>query len=693
MSDGSATLITDPVQRQAFVEKAEQYGPVFTQIAVGDDVLKSVAAALPGFKEDDGSPRILFSHPDALPPEPLVTAPREARKQVRYETGAAKTDLAVWMNTGVPVEPTEVRSFADGSFSSSEAVAILTRDRAFEYDAPFQGTDVGLINIGSGRRRGLQPTVVVLGVGSNDLALAMLLSRLAGNAIWLPLDPSDATWQPAISAALLVLASRARQRDQKGLLVTSTTLDEPTCIAQFAGLSLPSPSITATYVDPLAVPVMGRFGLRLFDVWDERFSVPIRRAFDGSVEMVTTFPLLAPVDLPAGLQGWIVQAIWTEDLVHAHRALGATDLFAADQNIYETFVRPSDLGIAFESGRFDWVPAGGSKFAQLAQPKLRWPGLHRTVQRAASAAGHFVETSYAGTLSEIAVGLWRGRDELAKDLRGVGRRLLNTFVATGGPPGPLDKGPGYDSTNTRVWVNKRCLVPFGALGQAAAPDLDESGVRAWLDGHITRGSIRAGLALICKACRWADFYRMDELGTRFDCKRCGSTNMLTQGRWKQPPGEPTWYYDLHAPVTNFLEQHGDVPILAVDQYSRGLRVFGSAFELEFYESSTKKAQMEIDFTLMTEHGLVVGEAKSNDNLDGKNEDQRVKDAAKLLRAAAILDAQEVCFASSVTWSASALSAIEKAVALSPRRVVVSSLQELASDNPPARVILHNPEGR
>lgn len=685
--DGRA--ITDPAERTALVKAMEATGPQFLGPAVGDESLASIAQALPGFREEDGEPRAYSVHPSSEPPQPLAATPRVAEEQVHWATGDPHADLAVWMRTGVPAEPTEVSTIADGAFSYAEAMAIIASDPSHKARAPFRATEAGLTMVSSGRRYRLRNPVVVLGRGANDFALAMLLQRLIGECTWLPFDPEEEDWKSHVQDALSASALRSRRR---GLQITSTSLDEAECLAQMGEFAAGELKGNYSFTAPESLPSPGRVGLRLSEVWDQRFSTPVLKLPDGSAEMVTTFPLMAPENLPAGLSGWIVQAYWPDRLIHPQRVLTTQQLIATDQNPYETFVRPSEQGLAFESGRFDWVPAGGSRFAQLAQPKLRWPSLLATTRLIAADAGQSIETSYAGTLSRMAIQQWGGRSELADDLRGPVRRLLNAFMADSTKSGPIDRGAEFDSTNTRVAVNKRCLVPFGALVRAAEVSLDTSAVREWLDSRVAGGTIQMGLALICATCRWADFYRIDDIGTRFECSRCRSINALGQARWKIPRAEPSWYYELNAPIVEFLRRHGDVPVLAVDQYARKARVAEVEFELEFRSTEAGKAQVEIDFAFMAEHGLVVGEAKSTGTLDGKKEADRVRDASKLFRAATVLNAQEVCFASAVDWSDSALGAIEKAAATSSRAVTVSVLEKLASGTPRPRRELHNPAG-
>jgi len=195
------------------------------------------------------------------------------------------------------------------------------------------------------------------------------------------------------------------------------------------------------------------------------------------------------------------------------------DLIARSQDKYETFVRASGRSISFESGRFDCVASGASKFGQLAQPKLRWAGLLNTLRIAAASNCYRVQPSHAGRVGRIASELWLGREGLADDLAGDKRVLIGAFTATKSNNGPIDKGPAVTNESNRLIVSGNCLVPFAALERIAGPEISSGDIRSWLDKRIESGAIRVGFALECGVCPWPDFYRIDEVGNHFDCKR------------------------------------------------------------------------------------------------------------------------------------------------------------------------------
>lgn len=681
-------------ERSDFLARVEERGPQIMGTVIGREALTSLANDLTTFGDDDGDQKIYAVHPEGSHPNELSAADPDEAQQVLLESGDDLVDLALAIRNGCPATPSEVRRVSDDSLTYREAADLLTRNEGFQVGSPFEATRRGLSWINYGLVRNQVP-VCVFGRTGNDMALAMLWDRLVGTGVWLPFTGSHTRWHPFLGSAI----DWSRLRAGRKFVITSHSWSEDRCNEfmrrLWAARMVWDPSDAEEpwrYEPPGELDPRGRVDLRMNDRWDERSAVPVTSSTDGSAEMATTFPLLAPENLDKSPRGWIVETEWFGHPVHSHYAIRGSDLMAAAQDKNETFVRASGRSISFESGRFDFVAAGASKYGQLAQPRLRWPGLLNTLRLAAASDGYRVQSSHAGRTGRLTSELWRGRERLAEDLTGSQRVLLDAFVTTRTKNGPIDRGDGVTNENTRLMVSGTCVVPLGALERISGASIAISDIRSWLDELIEAGAVRLGLVLECLVCPWADFYRIDEVGTHFACKRCGSANALAQGRWRDPVDEPRWYYSLHPTIVEFLRNNGDVPILAVRQFGAERRAFDIEFELEILAEGEARPKVEIDFAFMSRDGLVIGEAKSVGKLDGQNEKERVRDVTKLLDAAQILGASEVCFATGKTWGSDSIDAIATATGHARRTVTVSVLERLGTSSPGSRRILHNPAG-
>lgn len=682
-------------EREKFLDLAASEGPVFFGDGVSDEFVDQLARRLNCFADPDGYRRIHRVHPAESPPEELLEVRVDASQQVLLETGDVNLDLALALHQGLPKSAVDHRRLADGSLAISEASAILARDNSFQVGSPFEATRHGLAQITSGWGRG-RP-VVVLGSAADDMSLAMLWDRLAGSATWIPVTAAHTRWLAALSASLRFRRSAGSGRT---LVVTSTTWSSDRCQAFMRKLmatgalrGLSTATDSWEYIDPHQLDCQYRLEWRVQERWDERHALPTLVTDDGA-DMATSFPLIAPEDSTGISKGWVVTADCLDRPIHRHNAIRENHLIAADQLPQETFVRASGRGIAFESGRFDFVASGASRAGQLAQPKLRWPSLMQTMQIIAAANNTRIQLSDPGRLGKVTARLWGGRKPLTEDLAAAGtfRKLLDVFVADVKQNGPIDRGAKYSDEERRLRVTGTTVVPFGALTRAVTTTMEVPEVRSWLDEKVALGAIRVGLVLECGLCGWPEFYRADEVSHRFTCKRCGSDEPLAQSRWRSPLENPRWYYSLHPSVVQFLENNTDVPLLAVRKFQLTRRADEPVFEIEFVRSGETRPSMEIDFALMSRDGLVLGEAKSTSRLDGDNDAARTRDARKLIDAAELVGAREICFATTKAWTSASLAAIEAAVSASGTKVCVSVLERLGTDSPTDRRVLHNASG-
>jgi hypothetical protein len=136
----------------------------------------------------------------------------------------------------------------------------------------------------------------------------------------------------------------------------------------------------------------------------------------------------------------------------------------------------------------------------------------------------------------------------------------------------------------------------------------------------------------CGECERRAFYRMDALREMNTCPRCGAAAYSSAARRTSidKSEEPGWFYDLHGAAREFLEQDGDVPVLA-GWTSR---------------SSTTAFQGRKILTRSTSPpwwtGVVIGEAKRIASLGTRRETNRA--VQKLIRVSDLVSADEIVLA-------------------------------------------------
>lgn len=245
--------------------------------------------------------------------------------------------------------------------------------------------------------------------------------------------------------------------------------------------------------------------------------------------------------------------------------------------------------------------------------------------------------------------MWGSFRALADDLAGPIRNLLNAFLPPKGANGDYDigyeiRGDGYAAIEDAAKI-------LGLQPQAA---------RTIIDRLLTLNVLRQGFLLYCARCRTYDFYRIDQVGPTFECRACGHASSLTRGQWYKQDPEPHWYYALDQVVRDLLVNHGDVPLLAAADLSRGASSLLWCPELEITDDA---GSVEIDICAMIDGRIVIGEAKSNATLRG---DKGTEDVAKgLAHAAQLLSADEIVLATSrARWAKGVVITVKDAVSKS-----------------------------
>jgi hypothetical protein len=112
-------------------------------------------------------------------------------------------------------------------------------------------------------------------------------------------------------------------------------------------------------------------------------------------------------------------------------------------------------------------------------------------------------------------------------------------------------------------------------------------------------------------------------------------------------------------VRTLLDQHGDVPLLAATRLSQGARSFLWAPELRITTADGKSK--ELDICLVIDGQIVIGEAKSNDDIRTSNKGPR-RAAEHLVQAAQLLTADQIVLATAQPrWKPGVVEALEQAI--------------------------------
>jgi hypothetical protein len=359
---------------------------------------------------------------------------------------------------------------------------------------------------------------------------------------------------------------------------------------------------------------------------------------DGSLNIATALSTPIP-DVARSAQpsdvAWEIDVSIEREQPLPRSALGPDDLIAASLPSPDVDVRAGTASLAYHSHKTSGVYLAGWILEQhLVRPVLRIPSASLTVRRLAEAAGYVVRPSQTGLLNQIVIDMWGGLEAVAADLSSPMRKLLDVLT----PAPDMKDGP----LPTSLVINR---LPYLTAEHAQnLLGLDEAGTRAELDRLLRLRVLRRGLVLRCARCNWLDWYAIDHVGQSFRCDRCDQDNFLEQARWREPVSEPRWYYDLDHAVREALKLDGHVPILALDHLRAG-HPGGFAFttDFELIKNGTASHPPEIDFAVIADGRLILGEAKKNNRLASQRREEQRK-LSRLCTAARDLTADDVCLA-------------------------------------------------
>jgi hypothetical protein len=549
---------------------------------------------------------------------------------------------------------------ATGVAVTSEPPSALPAD-VYLASTPSARTRVGLVKVSTPYPR--PAAYVVIGDAPEDHALSLLCDRLFQHGCWIPLSLLDtgSAYRKPVERALWALNYQVGSGSV--IQVVSVSMDFADLTTVVAGLRR-GDNVPGFDMVPAVQPRWQavRVEMLLDDAgWSQladqrwfnaRRAMPCRE-IAGELLLLTPIETATPSatdDLGDDLQ-WCVDVMVPGYQAPARSAVSTSMLTQSTGGFPEAMARVARYGVSFSSINMGFVPAGGPAEGRVARPLLRLPSAEQIFDRLAAVQGATIERSTAGRRAANAIDMWGSLTAISADLAGSVRSLLDSFSP---PPGAANGsyGGGYN-------IRKKGYLTLQHA--AAALGGDEMAARTVLDRLLMIGVLRRGMVLGCQRCGAQDFYRLgavDDAG--FVCSVCGHLNQLTHSRWDKGVGEPAWHYALDQVVRDLLAQHGDVPLLAAAALRSGNESMLWAPEQQLVFSDGQGA--ELDLALIVGGRIVVGEAKSNNQL--KTGDKgTTQAAARLVRAACVMSADEIVLATSKrNWASGVREAVEAAVA-------------------------------
>jgi len=481
--------------------------------------------------------------------------------------------------------------------------------------------------------------VVVIGDSCADFCLALACDRLLLGSTWIPArlinDPllidgllalrnligNNATYgHQAVFTSMSLDAAEVDQARQAVLTMDAGAADRCSRVIPPTPLVFGRPKRLA---DPGSL-VLGESSTCYHD---EAGALSIATA------LATPIPDVARNAQPSEV-AWEVDVSVEREQPLPRSALTPVDLLSSFPTSDVVDVRASTAGLGYHSHKGGAYLAGWILEQHLVRPVLRVPSASMTIRRLAQAAGYTVRPSQTGRLNQLVIDTWGGLQAAAADLAGPVRALLDVLT----PSSDMTDGP----KPTSLVINR---LPYLTIEHARnLLGLDEAGTRAELDRLLGLRILRRGLILRCARCNWLDWYAIDQIGQFFRCGRCDQDNLLEQARWRDPVSEPQWYYDLDHAVREALKLDGHVPILALDRLRAQHRDgFSFTTDFELIKDGSTGHPPELDFAVIADGRLILGEAKKNDRLASQRREERRK-LNRLCGAARDLTADDVCLA-------------------------------------------------
>ena len=432
---------------------------------------------------------------------------------------------------------------------------------------------------------------VVVGDDPWDFALFYALKRMSGMAWWLP------SWLRRNQAYMLELGAALEyepRQDGRDLVIVSAS--SPTIrnriasnIDQLTGRRLPV--APAEWQD-----ILPEMPLRLYERENVGRTELVQLLGDETLDLRTPLPKQVGTENPTGMR-WLTEIRGHDWTPIRHRALGTAlvrGMFTSTD-----LVRTTRDGVGYFSPGGVLIQAGASLESVVARPTLQPLGVLEQIRTILEPHGWSCQPSDKGIYAAESMDLFGGFEGLCDALRDAGvRAVIDAYRDQ--PQGAPGRRLSSDRRRYLTWEHFEQVV-------------GDIPVVPIVDRLLALGVLRRGLVLKCRRCRQEAWHPLGAIGENFQCGRCHLEQVADRLSWLGND-EPVWSYRMAEVLYQFLENDGELPVLAVhDVFEDSERPLAHAFELDLL--APDGTSYELDIFSTDGYRLWVGEAKKDGRFD------------------------------------------------------------------------------
>jgi len=283
----------------------------------------------------------------------------------------------------------------------------------------------------------------------------------------------------------------------------------------------------------------------------------------------------------------------------------------ADQHYVKNapFMRIDGNSFVLQRPQIGLVIAGTTLDDYLVSPRILLLSNFEIFEQLFSGLTLTMAISDKGKYMSASVDLLGSIDALAEELVDPGTvKMLDAFINDAKPAERVKhKIPG-------ILVNDRVYLNFDQLTQV----LGEAEVASKkLDRYLQQGIFTKGFIFQCATCRAADWYRLEEVGQRFTCRRCQLDQVFTQAHWKEGH-QPSLFYKLDEMFYQGYKHNMKVPVLTLRSLrAKARKSFIYLPEVILTSQDNPNIKSELDILCIQDGQLIIGESKKDNAIEIK----------------------------------------------------------------------------
>jgi len=466
--------------------------------------------------------------------------------------------------------------------------------------------------------------IIIFGDSLADYTAFFSLSRISEGIFWVPIRLfQEEYWVMLLQilGMVLLVADYDDMYDTKDIQVISLSKNATEIAEQFDKLySIPmfqSMLRGRQFIVGQRFDIHNLFVFRTYERGNQQ-NISLHQFIDNKSASLFEIPKPAIIDQHALTTQWMVELevlgegesfVDSGYILPENPIFGSHLLFDLAYAKNDPFVRVDRHCFVLKCPQSGIVRVGTTLNDYLVSPRISVLSNYEIFKRLFESIECDIKVSDKGNFMSASIELFGSVEKLAQELHNPAVvRMFDMLMDESKPGDRAKKGIRGVLVGGRVYLCFEDVKMVFDNEEMASEKIDE---------YVRNRIFTKGFIFQCERCSAADWYRLEQVGQNFSCRRCNLEQIFSKQHWKDGH-QPSIFYKVDEMFYQGYKNNMRVPIMTLASLrAQASKSFIYIPEVVLVNRKNSDQKSEIDILCIQDGKLIIGECKKDNSIDNR----------------------------------------------------------------------------